>query len=153
MFNVFIFQKEDWRCDGYRWKNVGVASLPWKDPVIKKLYFHIITKDKPKGSSDFTRRVYQLPENPHLTLVHYLGDSSSFHPLPHGNKKNPSAGFVRTCPSVLKEMEENLKQRGSANVYRDMQSKNKEGFQQKICNPRNLRQVQNQCETGVGGLF
>ena len=143
MFNVFIFQKEDWRCDGYRWKNVGVASLPRKDPVIKKLYFHIITKDKPKGSSDFTRTVYQLPENPHLTLVHYLGDSSSFHPLPHGNKKNPSAGFVRTCPSVLKEMEENLKQRGSANVYRDMQSKNKEGFQQGICNPRNLRQVQN----------
>ena len=82
-----------------------IHQLPKTDPVIKKSYFQI---DTPEGPSvKVSKHAHQLivPSN-NIVLVHYLGDENIARDFVHGNvKHNTESLYVRTCPSVLRNLE------------------------------------------------
>ena len=92
-------------------------------PYLRKLYSKIHRSGDPRGSNQFLRHGYSLLERPELCLIHYIGDESAFQPSTHGNKKHDQQNYTRTCPSVMKEIRENIESNSSGNVY-------KNGYQQ-----------------------
>ena len=137
------YATNDWRCDGYRWVNVGNHKLPKKDLFLRKLYNKIHLEGAPQGSDQFVRHGYTLIDSPNLTLVHYLGDDSCVQQFPHGNRKADDQNFARTCPSVLNQIRNEIQGSSSGNVYKKMVVSNPAGAHQGILNPCNLKQVQN----------
>ena len=93
---------KNWNCDQYRWPIYdGIHALPTrsKDKHIKKAY-HKLTK-----AGSFTRHGWWLISNPHIVLVHYLGDESEYTPTPHRLCQSEDAReHIRTCPSVLESI-------------------------------------------------
>ena len=107
---LIIFVTDDWRCDQNRWVNQGVRRLPRKKPHIKKMYFQLSTQDG--VTADFVKHAYELlpPSNSATALIHYLGDEKAAVPYEHGNyKRNDGRVHIRTCPSVLKSLENDSK--------------------------------------------
>lgn len=127
-------------CDQYKWPFYnGVTPYPTrcKSPIIKKSY-HKLGK-----MLTFQRHGWWLVENPHIVLVHYTGDETEYVPSPHGNSKiNLQKEFVRTCPSVLKEIAEN-EAASSITTYQKLSTVPCEPELNAVLRPRNLRQVQN----------
>ena len=119
--NIYFYSSltDDWRCDQYRWANQGVRRLPKREPQVKKSYFHI---DTPKGpSSNFVKHAYQLvaPSNTSTVLIHYIGDEKEVVDFPHGNASNQSGRpHIRTCPSVLKSLQDAFKHTTTAKAYK-----------------------------------
>ena len=110
---------DDWRCDQYRWANQGVRRLPKREPQVKKSYFHIDTPKRP--SSNFVKHAYQLvaPSNTSTVLIHYIGDEKEVVDFPHGNASNQTGRpHVRTCPSVLKSLQDVCKHTTTAKAYK-----------------------------------
>ena len=135
-------EKNDWRCDGYRWVSSGNHKMPAGKPYVRKMYFKICSSEA-GGSNEFEKFAYILLEKPEYCLIHYFGDESTYRPLPHGNSKPGTGNYVRTCPSVLKNMRKRVETESSGNVYKKMVTEIKTGVHQGVLNPRNLKQVQN----------
>ena len=124
---------DDWRADGYTWRNNGVRNMPFN---IKKHYFKLSN-----GTTSFVRHAYQCSDAPGMIIIHYLGDESGYESKPHGNaKRNNASEYQRTCPSVIKELKENNIQQPSAQ-YKKLLSKTFAPEQAGIVTPRNLEQV------------
>ena len=111
-----------------------------KNPVIKKSY-HKLGK-----TLTFQRHGWWLIENPHLVLVHCLGDETEYKPTPHGNSKNSSTEYIRTCPSVIKDIADKSTD-SSATVYQKLASAPCDPELNAVLRPRNLKQVQNVNQT------
>ena len=82
--------------------------------TIVKRHFHILKGYNGKKritDNGFLKHVYQR-ETDNIILVHYLGDESISTSRPHGNSKQPNSVFVRTQPSVLEFMENQVKTSG-----------------------------------------
>ena len=134
----------DWRCDQYRWVNQGVHKLPKTDPQVKKSYFRISLPDGP--SNVFIKHAYNLlpPSDNMTTVIHYLGDEKAAVPFPHGNATtNSQRSYVRTCPSVLKTLEEECKVATPIKAYRDEITKVPPSTHLSVKQPRNIKQVKN----------
>ena len=134
---------DDWRCDQYRWQNQGVRKLPKKAPAIKKSYFQV---DTPKGASaDFTKHAYQLLDpDKRVTLIQYLGDEKVAVKFAHGNTtRNQEQTYVRTCPSVLKNLENRCANEGTSKVYKSEITKLPPASHIPVLQPRNSKQVEN----------
>ena len=124
---------DDWRADGYTWRNNGVRNMPFN---IKKHYFKLSN-----GTTSFVRHAYQCSDAPGMIIIHYLGDESGYESKPGGNaKRNNASEYQRTCPSVIKELKENNIQQPSAQ-YKKLLSKTFAPEQAGIVTPRNLEQV------------
>ena len=129
---------KDWMCDQYKWKvNNGVNSYPSrsKSPLVKK-YYHKLSRQ-----GTFTRHGWWLIDNPHLLLVHYIGNEAEYQPEPHGNAHDSSRPYVRTCPSVLKHI--STSQKGPIATYQKEVTRQVQPELEAVLKPRNLRQVQN----------
>ena len=135
---------DDWRCDQYRWANQGVRRLPKREPQVKKSYFHI---DTPKGpSSNFVKDAYQLvaPSNTSTVLIHYIGDEKEVVDFPHGNASNQAGRpHIRTCPSVLKSLQDACKHTTTAKAYKSHVTKVPPPTHMPVLQPRNSKQVKN----------
>lgn len=89
---------DDWKADGYRWRNNGTKKLPEKAPRFTKMYLNITT---PEGTSkSFQKEVFQ-PRDGQLIIIHYLGDETVAVDYPHGNAKTLTTAHQMTAPSVL----------------------------------------------------
>ena len=135
------YTTDDWRCDQYRWINQGVHNLPKKDPIVQKSYFQISTPHGP--SRDFLRHSYQLIPSNHFTLIQYLGDDRTASNIPHGNAMNHTRHHVRTCPSVLKELENQCALSSTSKVYKSCITKLPPVSNMPVLQPRNSTQVEN----------
>ena len=139
---------EDWKVDGYKWWNNGSKKpLPSKqDPKLMCSYYCAILNQKqevPKGQW-FKKRVMTLnvnkPENypdPEPIFIQYVGDESYFQPGPHGNAKSDEAKsttYVRTLPSLLNQMKEDLQNKNPSEFYMSQSIRNK---------PRDKKQCRN----------
>ena len=116
----------------------GIRSHPSRsnDKVIKKAY-HKLSR-----TSSFQRQGWWLIENPHVVLVHYLGDESEYTPTSHGNCKSENANeFIRTCPSVLKSISSS--EASSSTTYQNLVNEPCHSELNAVLRPRDLRQVQN----------
>ena len=75
---------DDWRADGYRWKQNGYSDIPRKEKVYRKIHFKIRTCDN-ELSSAFQKYVYKRCEGDYShVIVHYIGDENTAVDFPHG---------------------------------------------------------------------
>ena len=142
---LIIFVTDDWRCDQNRWVNQGVRRLPRKKPHIKKMYFQLNTQDG--VTADFVKHAYELlpPSNSTTVLIHYLGDEKAAVPYEHGNyKRNDGRVHIRTCPSVLKSLENDCKVNPPAKIYKKRITHNPPPETHiAVKQPRDIKQVKN----------
>ena len=110
---------DDWRADGYRWRQNGTKRLPQKKPTLSKIYFNITT---PEGvSKSFQKEVFK-PEGQHLVIIH-LGDEAAAVDYPHGNcnTNNHNRTHHMTAPSVLQSLKVNIDNTASEIYKRKVQ--------------------------------
>jgi hypothetical protein len=79
----YEFYVDDWRADGYRWKQNGFSLIPNKEKVYKKIHFNINTGDG--LSSSFQKFVFKKCDgDDNHVIVHYLGNDNIAVDFPHG---------------------------------------------------------------------
>ena len=102
---------DDWRSDGYTWRNYGKNKVTNGDKVLEKSYFRI--KNGKEENNNFQRVMYRFFGNDYtsFTLIQYLGDEKQYKERPHGNCINGVRPHLRTMPSVLRK----IKDSGDAN--------------------------------------
>ena len=131
---------DDWRADQHRWVHNGVASLPRKEPRVKKSYYLLDTPDGP--SKAFQRHTYQLPNNKNITVIHYVGDESVASHFPHRNAKHSTTPFIHSCPSYLKKWEEKCQVNKANVVYKkEVAQTSCQPEHVPVCTPRNMQQL------------
>ncbi|RMZ95763.1 hypothetical protein BpHYR1_043262 [Brachionus plicatilis] len=132
-------KKRDWVVDGLKWRNQGANKpFPANDPVLFKSYYHLIDKDG-LVSKEFTKESFYLKGQDLPVLIHYMGIYDSDVEIesgPHGNikQKESSQNYMRTLPSVMKELKEQVSQKAPSTVYKS--TSKKKGH-------RDLKQCQN----------
>lgn len=135
---------DDWRCDQYRWRQNGHKGIPSKCPKVNKYYF--ITA-KPDGTDNgFQKFVFHLPGKQDLFLIQYIGDELLAAHYPHGNASMEAARpYIRTCPSVLKQMKTSNPAECPSTFYKKAISTSQcHSTLSPVLNPRNIKQVANQ---------
>jgi hypothetical protein len=75
--------------------------------------------------------------------VHYLGESEAATPFPHGNRKHGNQPFVRSAPSTIRSIKQQVATQDSVPVYRSMVDKPCPGEHQGDLNPHDKKQVRN----------
>ena len=138
-----IQNKDDWRADGYTWRNYGKNKVTNGDKIIEKSYFRI--KNGKEESDNFQKvmlRYYGSDYN-HITIVQYLGDETEYKGSSHGNRKHGFRPHKRTLPSVL----DKIKSTGDENpksVKDKIDSENSVPLKLTGINSiRNVKQVEN----------
>ena len=146
---IYVFDVEslgnDWRVDGYMWKQNTQRKLPGKNPVISKVYFYSTHRDEDgqvENNKDFIKTVYTPIANTNVKVVHYIGDESTFQQRPHGNS-NTNRIYKRTTPSVLTSIRVAVADKNPNPVYKDMTLNIPAGSEDGIDGPRDLKQVAN----------
>ena len=109
--------------------------------VVKKTYFVCDTPNGP--SKDFKKHAYELIPSNGRVLIHYLGNEKTASGFPHGNSKKHSYDHVRTCPSVLRELQDKCETSTTAKVYRNSITKLTPTTHLPVMQPRISQQVEN----------
>ena len=141
----------DWKCDRLCWVNDGNKKLPRKNPIIRKSYFNakvVGENNTVMTSKSFKREASSLIDNPHHTLIQYMGTPPQNSNVPHGNSKDTRKSYVRTAPSVLKQMDALGRTAAATNqatnaIYRQMVTAQGAAKHQGVLNPRNSKQIEN----------
>jgi len=94
---------EDWRFDGYRWKQIGKSHIPRKDPKLTKIHYQLKTANG--LSKEFRKSVYKVHEKPEVLVVQYIGNADAAEDLPHGNAKKP-VNFLPVAKALTTQLEE-----------------------------------------------
>ena len=94
----------DWRCDQYRWNQYGCKLLPTSDHKVKKYYFDTVKADNSRCNK-FQRFAIHLLCNFGLVLMHN-GNQLEAEDHPHGNSASSFTPYIRTCPSVIKQIKD-----------------------------------------------
>ena len=94
---------EDWRFDGYRWKQIGKSHIPRKDPKLTKIHYQLKTANG--LSKEFRKSVYKVHEKPEVLVVQYIGNADAAEDLPHGNAKKP-INFLPVAKALTTQLEE-----------------------------------------------
>lgn len=89
----YIHALDDWKCDQFRWRHYGRKKLQ-TTPVIIKTYYVFVGPDGLENTF-FKRYAYTTSQSSRV-VIHYKGDDSIAADVePH----------IRTCPSILRELE------------------------------------------------
>ena len=108
-------QQRDWVADGHMFSCEGTRKLRGRTGQIRKKYYYLLLKTEGKKRTTdkrFRKEVYEslCPELSGITILHYLGDSSFSIPRAHGNCLRQAKISIRTKPSVLKKIEESVRE-------------------------------------------
>ena len=131
----------DWKCDGYSWRNNSSRNFPINNPRLKKMYFCI--RNKSGVSTSFCKFAITFIDNPYLVVIWYQGNESTAPKLKHGNRKNNNREHKRTYPSVISSLKSELVHEPPNKLYKTLVTKEEVGQRQGIANPRNLKQLHN----------
>ncbi|XP_059174682.1 probable ATP-dependent RNA helicase DDX52 [Physella acuta] len=127
--------KDDWRADGYRWRQGGSSA---KDNLARK-YFKIYTGPG-RWSSEFTRTAIFHPDHPRTVLIQYSGDETKAVDFAHGNSTKSSSHYVRTRPGLLRKIKECAGNGTAQQLFQELTS---ESQCSPTSAPRNKEQVRN----------
>ena len=113
--------------------------------ILKFVTILALNVKKNYHSKEFKKTVSFLKCNPFLQLTEYIGNENVYKPRVHGNTKhNTNSGYLRTAPSVIKEIGKKLESGTSvSNTYTNMVQKYNKSSVQGVLNPRNGEQVRN----------
>ena len=133
---------DDWKCDQYHWRHYGRKRLQ-TTPVIIKTYYVFIAPNG-KEVNCFKRYSYAISRGDatarDLTLVHYKGDDSVL--LSELEDDGSTKPYLRTCPSVLRDMEK--AEKAPSVAYKRKVGKSVSSLEhQSVLLPRNQKQVAN----------
>ena len=91
-------------------------------------------------NSKFVREVFfPLDKKKNYVLIHYIGNHKTAVQFPHGNSKNGTKPYVRTCPSVINAAKKS--EDSPSNVYRQLVSQ--PSHLSAVLAPRNVKQIRN----------
>jgi hypothetical protein len=79
----FLEGLQDWRADGYRWRQNGATKIPTKSPIMRKVHFDIQTVTG--TSKAFRKFAYSFIDDDTYVVVHYVGDAIVAEDFPHGS--------------------------------------------------------------------
>ena len=144
---VFVYNTQtnlnDWRADGYLWKNRGHKHLS-THPFLRKDYFSIKAYTNKQYDNGFRRMSWTLICNSNYTVVQYIGDCSLYDPRPHGNSRKQDRPFKRCAPSFMQYATTALKTCKPAFLYKTVISGTTvAGKHHGILNARNTKQLEN----------
>lgn len=149
---VFLYlnpaKPEDWKADGYRWKNSGLKALPSKQPLLEKTYYQLLVLEGGAKiiNRHFSKVTYRLlgdSEGLHGTLIHYLGTvPEEGVKYPHGNNKRDMQTYIRTAPSVLKYARQ-IEKYPTVCYSQMVSSADIPASHEEVLNPRNVSQIKN----------
>ncbi|XP_047135678.1 uncharacterized protein LOC124812742 [Hydra vulgaris] len=127
--------KENWRADGYRWRQGGSKTING----IKRKYFRILVAQD-TVSDVFVRRAHYHADYANSVLISYIGDEAKAVQFPHGNATRCNRDFIRTQPGVINQIKEST---GSVQkVYKDIILSNTADINITAV-PHNMEQVSN----------
>ena len=116
-----------------------------KQSLKSKNHFHLETPDG--ITTQFIKHVYKLiTSNNNAVLIHYIGDESCAVDFPHGIRNastDSTRAYIRTCPSVIKSLQESCKSDTPTTVYRKHVTNVPSVRYMAVLQPRNVRQVKN----------
>jgi hypothetical protein len=75
---------DDWRFDGFRWRQIGKSLIPKKKPEVIKYHYHLMTEE---GLSKLFRKfayTKACEDSSNAVVIQYLGDESVAKNFPHG---------------------------------------------------------------------
>ena len=136
-------KRQDWRVDGYRWRQNSTIKFSFGDTVCKRYYFKLQVGPGDEFSTEFTKHAIECPLYENKVLVWYQGDESIVVDFAHGNSKDPAKEFHRTAPSVLTKMKMQTDKLPSE-LYSDLVTAATHEVERHIIDaPRDIKQVQN----------
>ena len=127
---------DDWRADGYRWRQGGSCART----KITKKYFKIYTGPG-QWSKEFTRVAHFHPEHPKAVLIQYLGNEAVAMDFAHGNSSKATKNYVRTQPAILKKIKESSGSGTARKVYQTLIEEGNPSSSTSV--PRDQEQVRN----------
>lgn len=86
--------------------------------------------------------LWTRPPN-NFILIQYLGDEKVAINFPHGNKRHDNRDHIRTCPSVLNELETQCSTSTTSKVYKSSIANLPPVTHIPVLQPRNSKQVEN----------
>ena len=149
MFQMFSLT-EDWRADGYLWRQNGNGKFTLDGIIAKVVYFKVATgRDEATNviqySNEFKRTIYHHPMIENRVLIEYIGDEKIVTDFEHGNAKTTqklNASFIPTARSV-KRASKALDAK-PCKLYRKLVNKASRHLARHRTNaPRNQKQVAN----------
>lgn len=137
-------KRQDWRVDGYRWRQNSVTRFSYNGIDSKRYYFKLQVGPVDEFSTEFTKNAIECPLYENQVLVWYQGDETVVRDFAHGNSKDPEKEYHRTAPSVLKKIQmETVTEKLPLQVYSDMLTDCSNRARHMIDAPRDVKQVQN----------
>ncbi|XP_057373142.1 uncharacterized protein LOC130694019 [Daphnia carinata] len=137
-------KRQDWRVDGYRWRQNSVTRFTYNDLESKRYYFKLQVGPGEEFSTEFTKNAIECPLHENQVLVWYQGDESVVRDFAHGNSKDPEKEYHRTAPSVLKKIQmETVTEKLPLQVYSDLLTDCSNRARHMIDAPRDVKQIQN----------
>ena len=108
----------DWRANGHTWKNNGVKTISSTPPVVRS-YF-VLNLGQGNISHDFKRDAFKFTiDGKVYVVIHYRGDSTKSIYRPHGNSLKQTKIFIRTKPSLLQELGQQMIYEEPHKVYKE----------------------------------
>ena len=135
--------KDDWRADGYRWRQNAKKKFTYGDEEECFRYYFKLQIGPEDFTTEFSKHAIECPLFPDKILVWYEGDDSVVQEFSHGNAKDDERNFTRSAPSLLKKMKEPT-EKLPLQVFADLVAQAScEVDRHKVDGPRNIKQVQN----------
>jgi hypothetical protein len=137
-------KRQDWRVDGYRWRQNTMNRFSYHGVDSKRYYFKLQVGHGDEFSMEFTKNAIECPLHENQVLVWYQGDETVARDFAHGNSKDPEKEYHRTAPSVLKKIQmETETEKLPLQVYSDLLTDCSNRARHMIDAPRDVKQVQN----------
>ena len=137
-------KRQDWRVDGYRWRQNTMNRFSYHGVDSKRYYFKLQVGHGDEFSMEFTKNAIECPLHENQVLVWYQGDETVARDFAHGNSKDPEKEYHRTAPSVLKKIQmETETEKLPIQVYSDLLTDCSNRARHMIDAPRDVKQVQN----------
>ena len=97
---------EDWRANGHRFSQINGGRNVMNGLMRRRVGYIQTSSKEHSGNPGFQMISWIHRYKPHLTLVQFVGDESLSVDRPHGNEKKKTSHFIRSAPSLIRDLEE-----------------------------------------------
>lgn len=137
-------RRDDWRADGYTWRNYGKREYNSSGKRIERSFFKICNKGEVSGK--FQKHAFRFLDSEYngRTVLVYFGDSTAYVGLPHGNRKRNFRQRKRTKPSVITDIKNfNTNEKPKQVHDKLLSEKSPQSKLNGVSVPRNEKQIKN----------
>lgn len=142
-----VSKSNDWRADGYRWRQNAKKTFMYGDVKCVRYYFKLQVGPE-EYTSAFSKHAIVCPLYDKQVLIWYSGDEGVVIDFVHGNAQTKGkAVFHRTAPSLLTAMKSDTSKK-PMEIFSDMMLAAPLKLDRHIVEaPKNFQQVKNALKT------